>query len=191
MPVLMANSWSTRIASDVDFIGPVRRFLDGLYDSAAALAALFLFALLFMVILTVASREFHWGLTGIDGYAGYFMAACGFLALAHTFRKKEHIRVTLLLGMASGRWRHGLEIWALGASSFLALLLAVFSVRLVFQSIQFNDISTSMDATPLWIPQLSMAIGSVIFLIAVVDSLIEHLRSLDRKRDPSEPLRHE
>lgn len=169
----------------------MRRLLDRLYDSAAVLAALFLFALLFMVLLTVASREFHWGLTGIDGYAGYFMAACGFLALAHTFRKNEHIRVTLLLGMARGRWRYGLEVWALGASSFLALLLAVFSVRLVLQSIEFNDISTSMDATPLWIPQLSMAIGSVIFLIAVLDSLIEHLRSVGRQGGSSEPMRHE
>jgi hypothetical protein len=37
----------------------MRRFLDVIYDSAAILAALFLFALLGIVLLTIASREFQ------------------------------------------------------------------------------------------------------------------------------------
>ncbi len=57
----------------------MRRFLDSLYDIAAVLAAIFLVVLFLTVLLTIASRELHWGLTGMDGYAGYFMAACGFL----------------------------------------------------------------------------------------------------------------
>lgn len=169
----------------------MRRFLNALYDSAAVLAALFLVALLLMVLLTIASREFAWNLSGLDGYAGYFMAASGFLALAHTFVRNEHIRVTFFLGMASDRGRKWIEAWALGASSLLAILLAVFSVRLVLQSIEFNDVSTSMDATPLWIPQLSMAIGTVIFSIAVLDRFINHLRHPDATTTPAEGLRHE
>ena len=33
-----------------------------------------------------------------------------------------------------------------------------------------------MDATPLWIPQLTMAIGSLVLLIALVDDLVATLR---------------
>ncbi len=169
----------------------MRRFLDSLYDIAAVLAAMFLVVLFLTVLLTIASREFHWGLTGIDGYAGYFMAACGFLSLAHTFKRNEHIRVTLFLGMAKGRARFWIEVWALGASAILSALFAVFSVRLVMQSLEFNDVSTSMDATPLWIPQLSMALGTLIFAIAVVDEFILHLRHPERSSLPGEALRHE
>lgn len=169
----------------------LRRILDQLYDIAAVLAAMFLVALLGMVLLTILSRELHWGLTGIDGYAGYFMAACGFLSLAHTFKKNEHIRVTLFLGMAQGRARFWIEAWALGASSLLAILFAAFSLRLVMQSIEFNDVSTSMDATPLWIPQLSMALGTVIFAIAVCDELVMHFRHPHRTQESGEALRHE
>jgi TRAP-type C4-dicarboxylate transport system permease small subunit len=64
-----------------------------------------------------------------------------------------------------------MEIWALGASVFLSLLLAVFSVRLVLQSIEFNDISTSIDATPLWIPQMAMAAGTIILSVSILDRL--------------------
>jgi TRAP-type C4-dicarboxylate transport system permease small subunit len=169
----------------------MRQALNRLYDIAAGLAAMFLVILFFTVLLTIVSRELHWGLRGLDGYAGYFMAACGFLSLAHTFKRNEHIRVTLFLGIAKGKTRFWIEVWALGASSVLAALFAAFSVRLVMQSIQFKDISTLMDATPLWIPQLAMALGTVIFAIAVIDEFFIHMKNPDRASDTAEALRHE
>ena len=155
----------------------MRRFLDRLYDGAGVLAALFLAALLVTVLVTIASRELDFKVSGIDGYAGYFMAACAFLSLAHTFKRNEHIRVTLFLSRARGKLRFWIEVWALGASSLLAALLAFFSVRLAWQSHQFKDVATSMDATPLWIPQSAMAIGACLLAIALIDSLACHLRN--------------
>jgi TRAP-type C4-dicarboxylate transport system permease small subunit len=154
----------------------VRKLLDALYDGAAGLAALFMIALLVCVLLSVAGRQFHFNIPGIDAYAGYMMAAAGFLAMAHTLKKGEHIRVTLLLGALRGGARRGLEVWALGAACALALLGAWYGVRLSWQSYQFHDISTSNDATPLWLPQLSMAVGSVILAIAFIDEFVLELR---------------
>ena len=150
----------------------MRKLLDGLYDGAAALAALAMVGLLVMVLLSVISRQLHFHVPGTDAYAGYLMAAAGFLALAHTLKRGEHIRVTLLLTALKGKARRGLELWALGAASALALLMAFYSARLVWQSRAFNDISTGNDATPLWLPQLGMAIGTLILAIAFVDELV-------------------
>jgi TRAP-type C4-dicarboxylate transport system permease small subunit len=104
------------------------------------------------------------------------MAAAGFLALAHTLKRGEHIRVTLVLGALHGSARRALEIWALAAASLLAILFAGYSCRLAWQSHVFHDISTSNDATPLWLPQLSMALGTVVLAIALVDELILEIR---------------
>jgi TRAP-type C4-dicarboxylate transport system permease small subunit len=150
----------------------VRRFLDALYDGAAALAAVFMVLLLVMVLLSILGRQLHFHVPGTDAYAGYMMAAAGFLALAHTLKRGEHIRVTLLLQSLAPRARHALEIWALAAASLLAGLVAFYSVRLAWQSHLFNDISTGNDATPLWLPQLSMAIGTTVLAIAFVDELV-------------------
>ena len=150
----------------------MRKLLDTLYDAAAGLAALFMVGLLIMVLLAIVSRLLHFHVAGTDAYAGYLMAASGFLALAHTLKRGEHIRVTLLLTALKGRARHALELWALFAAAALAALAALYSCRLVWQSRAFNDISTGNDATPLWIPQLSMAIGSVILLVAFLDELL-------------------
>jgi TRAP-type C4-dicarboxylate transport system permease small subunit len=147
----------------------VRRFLDSLYDGAAWLAALFMIALLIAVLLSVVGRELHFHVKGTDAYAGYFMAAAGFLALAHTLKRGEHIRVTLLLGALPAGLRRLLELWALASSALLSAVLAFYASRLVWQSRAFNDISTGNDATPLWLPQLGMAVGTLILFIAFVD----------------------
>ena len=156
--------------------GALRRGLDALYDGAAWLAAFFMIGLLAMVLLSIAGRQFHFHLPGTDSYAGYMMAAAGFLALAHTFKRNEHIRVTLLLSSLRGTPRRALEIWALAAAVLLAALAAYYSCRLSWQSYTFHDVSTGNDATPLWLPQLSMAAGSVILVIAILDDLVLELR---------------
>jgi TRAP-type C4-dicarboxylate transport system permease small subunit len=156
--------------------GALRRGLDALYDGAAALAAMCMVGLLVMVLLSVAGRQLHFNVPGTDAYAGYLMAAAGFLALAHTLKRGEHIRVTLLLSALQGRAKHAMEIWALAAAAALALLSAYYSARLAWQSHAFNDISTGNDATPLWIPQLAMAVGTAILAIAFVDELVLELR---------------
>jgi TRAP-type C4-dicarboxylate transport system permease small subunit len=80
-----------------------------------------------------------------------------------------------------------MEIWAGVVSVVLGALLAIFSVRLVMQSLSYNDISTSNDATPLWIPQLSMAIGTVIFFIALLHDLVD---TISGKKLASESTAH-
>lgn len=154
----------------------MRKLLDRLYDGAAWLAALFMIGLLAMVLLSIVSRLLRFQAPGTDSYAGYMMAASGFLALAHTLKRGEHIRVTLLLSALKGRAQRALELWALAAGTLLAALFAYYSCKLAWQSHVFNDISTGIDATPLWIPQLSMAVGSVILVVALIDELVLELR---------------
>jgi len=154
----------------------LRKLLDAIYDGAAWLAALCMVGLLAMVLLGIVSRLLHFHVPGTDAYAGYLMAGAGFLALAHTLKRNEHIRVTLLLSALQGARRRALEIWALFAAVLLAALAAFYSGRLAWQSRVFNDVSTGNDATPLWLPQLSMAFGSAILLIAFIDELVLEVR---------------
>ena len=169
----------------------MRKFLDFLYDASAWLAALAMIGVLLMVLLSIVSRQVGFHVPGTDAYAGYCMAAAGFLALAHTLKRNEHIRVTLLLGRLHGKARHGLEMWALSAGVLLAGLFAFYSVRLAWVSRTINDISTSNDATPLWIPQLAMAVGTVVLLIALIDDWVLELRGQRQTASSEEALHNE
>ena len=171
--------------------GPLGRALDRLYDTTAALGAVAMVLLLVMVLLSVVSRQVGFNVGGIDAYAGYMMAGAGFLALAHTLKKGEHIRVTLVLNSLSGAPQRALERCALVLATLLALLFAFYACRLAWQSYAFHDISTSNDATPLWLPQLSMAAGTIVLAIAFIDELALELRGRRVARAPEEALRNE
>ena len=169
----------------------MRAALDRLYDGAAYLAALFLAGTLVSVLLGISSRFLNWFIPGTDAYAGYCMAAAGFLALAHTLKRGEHIRVSLILEHVGVRARRNMELFALAAATLLAAAFAFYSVRLAYQSWSFNDISTGNDATPLWIPQLAMALGTLVLLVAFVDELVREWQGKRHVVMPAEALHNE
>ncbi|PLC54124.1 TRAP transporter permease DctQ [Pollutimonas nitritireducens] len=156
----------------------MRRFLDGLYLVSGGMAAVFMVGVLGAVVLSIVSRQMGVHIGGLDAYAGYFMAATGFLALAHTFKSGEHIRVTLVLAALPAKGRMRLDIFALLVACAITANLCWFSGKLVLDSFSYNDISTGDDATPLWIPQIAMAIGTFIFFIGVADETIRRMRGI-------------
>lgn len=164
----------------------MRKTLNFLYDASAWLAGLCMIVLLAMVVTTILGRLLGFPVGGIDSYAGYAMAGAGFLALASTLKKGEHIRVTLVLGMLKGQRRRGLELTALSIAVLLAGFLAFYSARLVWQSWLFQDISTGIDATPMWLPQTLMATGTLVFFIAFLDKFFLELLGKTRQDTPKD-----
>jgi TRAP-type C4-dicarboxylate transport system permease small subunit len=169
----------------------VRAALDRLFHATGVLAALFMVGTLAMVVVGVAARLLGLNVPGTDSYAGYCMAAAGFLALAHTLKRGEHIRVTLILEHLPPGPQRALELWALAAATLLSALFAYYSVRLSWQSWDFHDVSTGNDATPLWIPQLAMALGAVVLCLAFVDELVLEWRGARLAKLPDEALHNE
>ena len=169
----------------------MRRALDALYDGAARLAAFFMIGTLLAVLAGIADRYLNMNWRGTDMYAGYCMAAAGFLALAHTLKRNEHIRVTLVLQALGPKTRHVCEIAALIIACLLAAMFAAYSVKLAWQSGEYHDISTGNDATPLWIPQIGMALGALVLTIAFIDELVLEIMGRRVHAVPDELLHNE
>jgi TRAP-type C4-dicarboxylate transport system permease small subunit len=172
----------------------MRPLLDRFFNIAGYLAGFFMVGTLLAVLASILGRLHPvFELPGADAYAGYCMACSAFLALAPTLRRGEHIRVTLLLNRLPAAGQRGLDILCHLVAIGLSGALAWFSIRLVQQSREFHDISSGLDATPLWIPQLGMAIGTTLFALAFLGDLILLLRG-EALREPSsgdEPSRIE
>lgn len=152
----------------------MRRLLDSIYGSLTWLAMLGMSAAFVVIALGVLVRQLHWDIQGLDGYAGYAIGAALFLALPATFQRNEHIRVTLLMEKVSTRWRSALQVWSLGAATVLSAFLAWFCARLVWISYATHDIAPTMDATPMWLPQLAMAAGTAGLALACLDATLSH-----------------
>ena len=146
--------------------------LGWLYDGLGALAAISILLTLLIQVYNIVGRIFGFQLTGADSYVGYTLAAGSFLALATALRKGDHIRVTLILGRLGPAWRVRMEIFCLAVAVFLSGFFAYYSIRLSYQSYIFHDISTGLDATALWIPQIAMALGTISLFFAFIEELV-------------------
>src|SRR3546814_2978643 len=98
----------------------MRRFLDKLCLVSGGLAAVFTVGVLVAVVMSIVTRQLGVHIGGLDAYAGYSMAAAGFLALAHTFKSGEHIRVTLILSSLPAKGRMRLDLCALVIACIIA-----------------------------------------------------------------------
>ncbi len=150
----------------------MRRFLDRLYAASGALAAFCLASIAAMMVLQSAMREAGFLLRGADDIVGWLCAASAFLAFGYTFRKGELVRVGLLLERLSPAARRPAELIALGGALLFAGYLLWAVARFVYQSWQFNEVAQGLLQVPIWIPQMSLAVGAAIFFVAVLDEFI-------------------
>jgi len=155
----------------------MRSVLDPFYTALGALGALFILATLGVEVVGIAGRQLGYSMAGLDAYAGYCLAAGSFLAMGYALRRGDHIRVSLILTRLKGRTRYWMEVLCLVVATLLTAYFAWFSARLVWGSYTYNDISQNVDATPLWIPQLSMALGLFGLAVAFAEQLIVTLRT--------------
>lgn len=152
------------------------RLLDKLYTAGGVLAAVLMVLIALLTLSQVVGRLLGIVVPDAGELAGYAMAGATFLALAPTFRSGGHIRVNLLLAHVRPGLRRGLELFCLAFLAVVGAMFAAFSVQLVFDSHSFGDVSTGMITIPLWIPQVSMALGAVLLEIAVIEEFVDVVR---------------
>ncbi len=154
----------------------MRRTLDRLYDVSGAMAALCLAGTCVVMLAQVIGREAGVLLRGADDITAWLCAAAAFLALGHTFRRGELVRMGLVLDKLAPATRWRFEVFALTITvAFLAYMLWSV-VRFVIESWQINELAQGLLRVPLWIPQLTFVFGVLVFFIAVVDEYVTVLR---------------
>lgn len=150
----------------------MRRFLDFLYDAAGVLAAFFVFVIFSVMIGTSAFRQVGWRTGGFEDIVSWLTAGAAFFGMAHAFKHGDFVRVGLLLENVSPGLRRVLEIVTLIIGSLFTGYLAWSVTSYVYESYSINDMSGGLIVIPIWIPQCSIVIGSILFFIAMVDELI-------------------
>ena len=154
----------------------MRRFLDRLYDGAGVAAAIALAAICVLMLAQAFGREAGILIRGADDIVAWLCAACAFLALGHTFRNGDLVRVGVFLDRLPDRARWHAEAAALTVTTVFVAYMLWAVTRFVYDSYAFEEVAQGLIRVPIWIPQLSLVIGIAIFFVALVDELITVLR---------------
>ncbi len=146
--------------------------LNKIYKFSGYIAAIFLIFVAVFILVGISSRIFGFYIRGLAEYSGYCMASASFFALSYTFVEGGHIRITLFLEKFSGSKKRLMENWCLLISSFFSGYLAFYFIKMLIISYKFQERSEGADEILIWIPQTSVAIGSLVFFVSCFHQLI-------------------
>lgn len=179
----------------------IRKSLNRLYVGSGALASLLIAAIcilvctqvVFNLITRFGGRSVNLSIPSYGDFAGYFLAASSFLALAYTLTQGGHIRVNLVLTRLPSRARLVAEVFSLCVSTGVVAFATYYMAKLCLESYEFGDLSAGIIAVPIWIPQSVVLLGLSILTIALADFLVSTIQTRQSAFEAieSERLGHE
>jgi TRAP-type C4-dicarboxylate transport system permease small subunit len=155
-----------------------QRLADRLALATTYLAAACLFALVALVIAEVLLGLLGRLFKGLPRdipiaweYSAYLMGAAFMLGSGLTLRAGMHVRVELLLRGGRARFARQYETISSLIGAIVCSLLAWSMTAFAIRSFLTNQLSQD-SFTPLWIPQVPLALGAVVLAIEMVARLL-------------------
>jgi TRAP-type C4-dicarboxylate transport system permease small subunit len=150
----------------------LRSVMDAIYMAAAVLGA-FCVALICVLMVTQSlGRQFGFTTGAVNDIVSWLCAAAAFFTMAHAFKHGDFVRVTLVLETVKPKTRRVMELVSLFIALLAVAYLAWWACRFTYQSYEFNELAQGLLPLPIWIPQSSFALGSILLLVAVVDEFV-------------------
>ena len=106
-------------------------------------------------------------ISGSDEISGYVFAAATTWAYSYCLLNRANIRIDAVYNQMGLRTRAVLDLVGLAALTFYVYLLAVSSVGVLSESLEYDSSAQTTLATPLWIPQIFWVTGLCFFLVCL------------------------
>ena len=112
----------------------------------------------------------------MDEFVGYAVGAMTFLSLAHTFRNRRHVRVSILQSFVRGRLAIAVEIACIVMTFAITAFLARYIFRTLARDWNRGTVSPTLTETPMWIIDGVIFVGLALFLLQLMTSVFLTIR---------------
>lgn len=153
-------------------VNKMRKVLDSIYFTAAIVAGSCLVIMTLLMLSQIVGRWFNIIIPSTEDFSGFLLAAASFLALPYALRSGSHIRVSLFLAFLPVQFRKAVEAMVLVMVLSLVSFIAWSVSFMVVETWQFEELTQGYVAIPLWIPQVPLSVGLVLFVLAIFDELV-------------------
>lgn len=151
-------------------------FLHRLYRISGLLSAASLVLICVLIMAQVIARNFGSTVRDAEEFAAWAMAAAGFFGLPYALHCGSHIRVEVVMRFIPRSLHHPMEVLVSVIGWALSAYLAWYCTAFVLESYRFKEVSQGLIPVPLWLPQLPMAIGTILLMLAFGERLVRVLR---------------
>lgn len=148
----------------------MRQWLNRIYFFSGASSGLCIVLICVLILARVIGRWMGIVIPSSDDFTGFLLAASCFFGLAYTFRHGGHIRVSLFTSRLSATKSLFFDRLVLSLATILCVYLTYELFYMVWESWDFEEVSSGYIAVYLWIVQLPLAIGMLMLAIAVSDA---------------------
>ncbi len=147
-----------------------------LYRVAGYLSAFCLVLICGLILAQVIARNLGTTVRDAEEFAAWAMAAAGFFGLSYALHAGAHIRVQVAMRFVPSAARRAMEVLSTATALAISAYLAWFCVLFVWESYSFNEVSQGLVPVPMWLPQLPMALGAVLLVVAFTERMVCVLR---------------
>ena len=133
-------------------------------------AALLVYIVCHISVEIVLRSFFATSTFSMDEFVGYAIGSMTFLSLAHTFRHRKHIRVSILQSFIKGRAAISVELICIAFTFGITLFLARYIWRTLARDFTRGTVSPTLTETPIWLIDSAIFIGLVLFMSQLLAS---------------------
>ncbi|MEN3291478.1 MAG: hypothetical protein V7642_731 [Burkholderiales bacterium] len=166
----------------------MRILLTRLHRAAAIISGVLLVLVAVLTLVQITTRLVGLPAHSWDEVATFCMAGSTFTGLAYAWRNGAHIRMELIVERLRGGARRVAESIALSVMLAITVYMAWHTADMTIVSWQTNDVSQGLLPIPLWIPQSSMALGCVVLMLAVAESLFDVLTNAELRSSSNDDV---
>lgn len=143
----------------------------------AYLSSILILSLAILVISEIFSRHFFDTSTMIaDEYSGYLYLSAIFLGLAYTLQENAHIRINIITSKLSTKSNKIIDVIA-GLTSISVLFFILYrTILFTYESYDMEMLSERVSETPLYLTQIVMPIGIILFIIAMIAFTLQKMK---------------
>ena len=133
-------------------------------------AALLVYIVCHISVEIVLRSFFATSTFSMDEFVGYAIGSMTFLSLAHTFRHRKHIRVSILQSFIKGRAAIAVELICIAFTFGITLFLARYIWRTLARDFTRGTVSPTLTETPIWLIDSTIFIGLILFMTQLLAS---------------------
>ena len=129
---------------------------------------IFLALSVIVTIETVARKVFSFSIQGADELGGYALALGSTLAFSLAIIGRNHIRVDVFHEMFPRRMKAALNWLSITMLAAFALVIAIVSVKVLRETVEYGSTAQTPWATPLIYPQSLWYAGFLMFMCVAI-----------------------
>lgn len=154
------------------FITLVERLSTG----GAFFSAFFMVLIVILIAVEILLRSvFHTSTLISDEYSAYFFVGVVMLGLAYTFKEEGHIKITLVTSVLGKGGQAVMDVLATVVALAATTFALYYSGVMVYDSWSLDMRADTISETPIYLSQLMIPMGLLLFDLQLVARLLKRL----------------